>query len=82
MYKKLLFLYLFLSILALSTSAPVHAEQRPLWEAGLGAAGISFPDYRGSDERKNYLLPMPYAIYHGDYLKVDRARVRVFLYHT
>jgi len=25
---------------------------------------------------------MPYVVYHGDILKVDRARVRGMLYHT
>jgi outer membrane protein len=65
---------------ALISSA--FAEQVPLWEAGAGFAYIDFPHYRGSDERESYLLPLPYAIYHGDYLKVDRARVRGLLYHT
>jgi outer membrane scaffolding protein for murein synthesis (MipA/OmpV family) len=58
------------------------AEQVPLWEAGAGAAYIDFPDYRGSNERQNYLLPIPYVIYHGDILKVDRQRVRGLLFHT
>jgi outer membrane protein len=58
------------------------ADQVPLWEAGAGFAYIDFPHYRGSDERESYLLPMPYVIYRGDFLKVDRARVRGMLYHT
>jgi len=53
-----------------------HAEQRPLWELGMGAAAISFPDYRGSNERTNYLLPLPYFVYRGEFLKADRQRVR------
>jgi outer membrane protein len=58
------------------------ADQVPLWETGAGFAYIDFPHYRGSDERESYLLPMPYVVYHGDILKVDRARVRGMLYHT
>lgn len=58
------------------------ADQVPLWEAGAGFAYIDFPHYRGSDERESYLLPMPYVVYHGDVLKVDRGRVRGMLYHT
>ena len=58
------------------------AEQVSLWEIGAGAAYIDFPHYRGSDERQNYVLPIPYVIYHGDILKVDRQRVRGLLFHT
>lgn len=53
-----------------------HAESLPLWEAGIGAAAITFPDYRGSDERSNYLLPLPYLVYRGEFLKADRQKVR------
>jgi len=55
---------------------PVHAELRPEWEFGLGATGFTFPDYRGSDESRGYLLPFPYVIYRGDILRVDRQGVR------
>lgn len=56
--------------------ASALAEQLPLWEAGIGAAGVTFPHYRGSDERRNYLLPAPYLVYRGDFLHIDRQRVR------
>jgi outer membrane protein len=58
------------------------AEQVPQWEIGAGVAYIDFPDYRGSNERKKYALPIPYAIYHGDFLKVDRERMRGLFFHT
>ena len=58
------------------------AEQVPQWEIGAGAAYINFPDYRGSNQRETYVLPIPYVIYHGDILKVDRQRVRGLLFHT
>ena len=53
-----------------------HAGDAPLWEAGVGAAVIDFPDYRGSDERQTYVLPVPYVVYRGRFLKVDRENVR------
>jgi MipA family protein len=53
-----------------------HAAQEPLWEAGAGVAGIHFPQYRGSDQTKNYVLPVPYFVYRGEYLKADREGVR------
>ena len=48
----------------------------PLWEAAVGAAAFSFPDYRGSDQSRLYILPFPYFVYRGEILKVDRERVR------
>jgi outer membrane protein len=52
------------------------AEQLPLWEVGAGLAVIDFPVYRGSDERRAYLLPAPYLTYHGEYLQVSHERAR------
>ena len=61
---------------------PVQAEQLPRWEIGMGAAIISMPDYRGSDERRSYLLPFPYLAYRMDWLKVDRKGVRATLFDS
>jgi len=58
---------------------PAQAEPLPRWEIGLGAAGITIPDYRGSDERRSYLLPFPYFAYRLDWLKADRYGVRAKL---
>src|ERR1700693_2341936 len=63
-------------------ASPAIAERVPQWEIGAGAAYIDFPQYRGSNERETYVLPIPYVIYHGDILKVDRQRVRGLLFHT
>ncbi|MBI5429400.1 MAG: MipA/OmpV family protein [Nitrosomonadales bacterium] len=59
-----------------------NAAQAPLWEFGAGGAFIDFPHYRGSDERQVYVLPMPYLVYRGEILKVDRHRVRGMLYES
>ncbi len=53
-----------------------HGADKPLWEWGAGFSVLDFPDYRGSDERTTYVLPIPYAIYRGKLLKADRDRVR------
>jgi outer membrane scaffolding protein for murein synthesis (MipA/OmpV family) len=52
------------------------AAELPLWEAGAGVAVISFPEYRGSDQRRTFVLPVPYLVYRGEYLKADRNSVR------
>lgn len=56
-----------------------HASGVPLWEAGSGVAFIDFPDYHGSDDRNTYVLPIPYVVYRGKFLKVDREKVRGLL---
>jgi len=63
-------------ILACISAAPAKAEPRPLWEVGIGATGLSLPDYRGSDERRGYVYPFPYVVYRGESLRVDRQGVR------
>ena len=73
-------LALALALLAFAANAP--AEPQPLWEVGAGLGAISFPDYRGSDERSSYVLPIPYIIYRGEKLKVARDSVSGRLLET
>ncbi|HEY7744426.1 MAG TPA: MipA/OmpV family protein [Burkholderiales bacterium] len=58
------------------------AEQLPLWEAGMGAAVLSLPHYRGSDERRAWVLPFPYVVYRGEFLQADEKRVRGLFFKT
>jgi outer membrane scaffolding protein for murein synthesis (MipA/OmpV family) len=71
-----------LLVLALLWPLAARAELRPEWEFGLGATGFTFPDYRGSDESRGYLLPFPYFLYHGNVLRVDRQGVRGVFFET
>ncbi|HDN27781.1 MAG TPA: MipA/OmpV family protein [Thioploca sp.] len=65
------------------TFTTLQAEERsPLWEAGVGLAGIHFPDYRGARHQQNYLLPMPYFIYRGDKFKINRGGLQGLLYQS
>lgn len=63
-------------------TAPALALEEPLWEVGMGVAVTSIPDYRGSDEGHTYVLPIPYFVYRGDRLKVDRGGVHGDLART
>jgi hypothetical protein len=58
------------------------AEELPLWEAGLGVAAVSFPAYRGSDQRNCFVLPSPFFVYRGEFLKADRDGVRAELFDS
>jgi outer membrane scaffolding protein for murein synthesis (MipA/OmpV family) len=71
-----------LVVAAALIALPAYAELRPEWEFGLGATGFTFPDYRGSDESRAYLLPFPYVIYRGDFLRVDRQGARAVFLET
>jgi len=62
--------FAFLSAYLLAGQA--HADELPRWEVGLSAAALSIPDYRGSDQQRGYLLPLPYVQYRGDIFRIDR----------
>ena len=67
---------------AFGFGAAARADQLPLWEAGAGAAAFTLPDYRGSDQSRTMALPIPYVVYRGDRLKIDRQKVRGLLYSS
>ncbi len=48
----------------------------PKWEVGLGFGGQDLPHYRGSDQRHNEVLPIPFVFYTGRYVKVNRDGAR------
>ncbi|MBI5782982.1 MAG: MipA/OmpV family protein [Gammaproteobacteria bacterium] len=61
------------TLMAACLLAPAaRAGDLPRWELGLGLAGLSIPDYRGSDEQRGYLLPLPYVQYRGEVFQIDR----------
>ena len=71
----------FLLLSCSGLTSAVHADQQPLWEAGLGIGAVMFPDYRGSDVTHAYPVPVPYVIYRGDFFKADRDGVRGLLFN-
>lgn len=68
--------------LGLAGSAALATEDKPLWEVGAGISALTFPAYRGSDERRQFALPIPYFTYHGKFLKADRRGVRGQLFES
>jgi len=63
-------------------ASPAESASLPLWEAGAGVAAVSLPDYRGANSSSTYVLPMPYFVYRGEFLKADRNGVRSMLLNT
>lgn len=68
--------------LALASALAGAAEDKPLWEVGAGVAAFTFPAYRGSDQQRNFLMPAPYFVYHGKFLKADRHGIRGSLFDS
>ena len=64
----------------MTLASAATARDEPLWEAGIGVAGVHFPDYRGSSHSRNYALPAPYVVYRGDFLKADRNGLRAMFF--
>ncbi len=69
-------------VLALLPVFALAGEEKPLWELGLGVAALSFPAYRGSDKVHNFLMPVPYFTYHGNFLKADQHGIRGSLFDS
>ncbi|MEF8833782.1 MAG: MipA/OmpV family protein [Halofilum sp. (in: g-proteobacteria)] len=70
-------------VLALSiASAAAPAAEKPLWELGVGVAPVSFPAYRGADEQRGFTFPIPYIVYRGERLRVDRGGARGMLWDS
>lgn len=56
-----------------------RTREAPLWELGAGVVALQLPHYRGSEQSRTWLLPVPYAVYRGQYLRADREGARAVL---
>ena len=74
MQRRLLVVASLLTLI--SAVAAARADEKPLWEAGLGIGVVAFNDYRGADTTHVYPLPVPYFIYRGEILKSDSDGLR------
>ena len=63
-------------------SGATKGEEQPLYEYGVGVAGLHNPHYLGADQTSNYLLPVPYFVYRGETIQADRRGIRAFLYDS
>ena len=76
-------LAVFVELLLSATSLGLgECAELPLWEAGAGLSVLNIPDYRGSDEQRFYVFPIPYLIYRGEILRIDGSRVRELLFQN
>jgi len=63
--------------------ACAHAQEGglPLWEAGLVGGAYVSPAYPGSTERLSVATALPYLIYRGNVLRIDRKGLEARLVH-
>jgi outer membrane scaffolding protein for murein synthesis (MipA/OmpV family) len=54
----------------------------PLWELGVGAAGLSTPAYPGADARTNRVLPVPWVQYRGRIFRADQSGIGARLFNS
>lgn len=73
---------LFIVLVCCQLPTQAIAEEKPLWEVGLGVTALQLPAYRGSAETRTDLLPIPYLVYRGDHLKADKDGVRGVLFES
>jgi outer membrane protein len=64
------------AVLVLAAASPARADQKPLWEFGLGVGMFVFNDYRGSATTHAYPVPVPYFVYRGEIFKSDQEGLR------
>lgn len=64
------------------THTAAVAEEKPLWEIGLGVSALQLPAYRGAAETRTDVLPIPYLLYRGDHLKADKDGLRGVLFDS
>jgi len=66
---------LFPLLLLENAYASETATEKPLWEVGIAVGGATLPQYMGSDERYFIAASLPYLIYRGKRLKIDRSGI-------
>lgn len=68
----------------LATALTVQAQETglPLWEAGVFGGTASTPSYPGSPDRSARSLLLPYFVYRGEIVRVDRSGIGARLLHT
>lgn len=71
------------AILPLAAGAQPGGERGlPLWELGVGAAGISTPAYPGAGDRSARALVLPFLLYRGEILRADQSGIGARLFRS
>ena len=66
----------------LAGALPLARADQTAVGGGPGRRCLRLPHYRGSDQSRNWVLPVPYVVYRGDIIKADRDGARAVLFDT
>ena len=81
LFPQRVIILLFAGALLLSHNvALANNSQKPLWELGVLGGYVSWPHYMGSDQRYSLPVAIPYVVYRGERLRVNRDGVRGLLW--
>ncbi len=69
-------------VLILSWVVFAAADEKPLWEVGAGIGSYTSPHYLGADQSSTYTIPVPYAVYRGEYIRSGRGGLRGRIYES
>lgn len=71
-------------LLFLSAAGAAGQARRdlPLWEALVGAGGVTTPAYPGADTNSSRALALPFVIYRGEILRSDQSGIGARLLRT
>jgi len=69
-----------LALMIFATAPAAFSEEQSVWEAGIAIGGATLPHYMGSDERYTFAAPIPYIIYRGERLRLDRHGLHADLF--
>lgn len=69
-------------LLLLWLAGTAAATEKPVWELGAGLGFARLPHYPGADDHHNYLLPVPYFVYRGEYFRADRSGLMGVIYDS
>jgi MipA family protein len=70
------------ALAAITSTAIAQSTPLPLWEAGAFVGAVSTPAYPASSDRTGRALALPYVVYRGDVLRIDRSNVGARVMHS
>lgn len=75
MINRFLIIFTFL-IFATTAQAESEASVTKKWQVGIGIGSQFLADYRGSSYYQIQFIPIPFIIYNGEHIKIDRDGAR------
>lgn len=76
LYRKAFTIFKGFILISVLNSTSVSAEEKPLWQFGLGVGGLNESYYTGTKQTRNFLFPVILPFYRGEVFKSDDRGTR------